>query len=393
MSPNRSRLQLPHALLIVAGVAFGVLMMAIGGCFYVQGINQAPVAQIVPESINAPLRGASVTLDAVASDPDGDAVSLQWSAYACAADGNDCDPSPFPGGTSTANYFTFIVPANRDDGVTPTGALRVFLDVTDSYGAVASPRGQYSVAVGDSAPTVALQVRGFTSNNDYPVDAPITFVAQTGDADDGPSNVVLSWQLHPPDGAMPGAYSFAAVANPPQSSDPTVRTEEYLLTPDVVGTWTAAVTATDPVGAMTMMELPVLVQADQPPCLGALTPVVPPDGASFPLDDERRFAVLTVDDDLDVYPPPIDMSIQGTTTFRWFLASPASGGALVELTGVTGNAVDLDPTQYAPGDQLTLRVEIADRIARTLPCDGSAASCSIDGNSCMQRQTWSVGVH
>ena len=392
MASNRSLL--PHALLIVAGIAFGVLMLAIGGCFYVEDINQAPVAQIQRAAQGPVLRGGTVELTGVATDPDGDSVSRSWSAFACAADGIDCDPSSVPNGTGSDPNFNVTVPAFRADGLSPTGSLIVFLDVSDAYGASALQRASLTLDVTDSAPTLALQVHGFSSNldGDYPVAAPITFIAQTSDTDDGPSNVVLTWELHPPDGAVPGVYSFVAVENPPQGNDPTLRTEEYLLTPDVVGTWTAVVTATDPVGQTTMMELPVLVQADQPPCLGALTPIVPPGGASFPLEDERRFAVLTVDDDLDVYPPPSDMSIQGTTTFRWFLGSPASGGALIELTGVTGNAVDLDPTQYAPGDQLMLRVEIADRVARTLPCDASAASCSIGGDACVQRQTWSVGV-
>jgi hypothetical protein len=74
------------------------------------------------------------------------------------------------------------------------------------------------------------------------------------------------------------------------------------------------------------------------------------------------------------------------------LLAPSRGPARVPLAGATGNAVELDPAAFVSGELLELRVEISDRVARTLPCDGTPRTCSIESNSCMQRQTWLLEV-
>jgi hypothetical protein len=50
-------------------------------------------------------------------------------------------------------------------------------------------------------------------------------------------------------------------------------------------------------------ELPILVQPDHAPCIGALDPPAT-DGAVVLLTAPRRFALRVVTDDLDLYPPP-----------------------------------------------------------------------------------------
>jgi hypothetical protein len=82
----------------------------------------------------------------------------------------------------------------------------------------------------------------------------------------------------------------------------------------------------------------------------------------------------------------------GTAGFAWSLASPASGGALQPLT-TDDSGVVIDPADYAPGDQLDLRVEVTDRISRPSSCDPSTPQCSIGGvTTCLQRQTWHVEI-
>ena len=104
------------------------------------------------------------------------------------------------------------------------------------------------------------------------------------------------------------------------------------------------------------------------------------------------FQVPLVGDDLDAYPPIQGATQFGTTVFAWSILPP---GATVRqtLAGATGNAIALDPAAFTPGDVVELRVEIFDRHHTALPCDDSAATCSITASpSCLQRQTWRVEV-
>ena len=61
--------------------------------------------------------------------------------------------------------------------------------------------------------------------------------------------------------------------------------------------------------------------------------------------------------------------------------------------GVTSNSVELDPAAYTVGDQLELRVDIADRTGTTLTCPDSDLTCAQNaGSGCIQRLTWRVEV-
>jgi len=166
-------------------------------------------------------------------------------------------------------------------------------------------------------------------------------------------------------------------------------TEAYLLVPDVDGKWTVKVTATDGQGMTASDDLDLQVAPDQPPCLGAMDPGVP--GGTITVDQARRFEVLSVLDDISGYPKPAPGSTT-TTGFHWSLATPDSGGAFVPL-GTDAPDVVIDPKRFKVGDQIDLRVEISDAIARTLPCDASKSSCAIDGGTtCFQRQTWHLEI-
>jgi hypothetical protein len=51
----------------------------------------------------------------------------------------------------------------------------------------------------------------------------------------------------------------------------------------------------------------------------------------------------------------------------------------------------VDPASYAPGDLLTLRVDVSDRVARTPTCDAADPVCSTS-DTCFQRLTWEVEI-
>ena len=76
------------------------------------------------------------------------------------------------------------------------------------------------------------------------------------------------------------------------------------------------------------------------------------------------FSVPVVTDDLDAYPGSPNDPILGTTTFSWSLKAPNATG--FASLGIVANSVVLDPAAYTVGDQLELRVDIADRNGTTL---------------------------
>src|SRR5262245_19652630 len=87
---------------------FARLCVAVSGCFYAEPINQRPSLDIRQRSVNTVYRGDTVTLDALASDPEGYFVTFSWRAYRC-TDELDCDQAPFVEGSE--HTFTFAVPS------------------------------------------------------------------------------------------------------------------------------------------------------------------------------------------------------------------------------------------------------------------------------------------
>jgi len=366
-------------ILAIAAPAALAAAAALPGCFYVDPINERPAAEILQDTAD-PGRGGFVKFHAEWSDPDNDPVQLAWAVYACGTTG-DCDATRFDSGTDP--IFGVTVPATRGDGSTVT-SIRVTLDVQDRWGAVARPEQRVTVPVVDAAPTVEVQDTGHTFNDAYPVGLPITFTAVATDPDD--TDVTLDWMLSPAAGSDPTARSFTPRAPDPKHPEQVA----YDLVPDVPGLWTVRVTATDPQGLTGQRDLSVQVAPDQPPCLGALDPAL--GGGTIVVDQARRFAVLSVIDDINVYPAPSSNDpYLKAAGFHWSLASPATGGVLAPLA-LDGNDAVIDPADYAPGDQLDLRVEISDAVARTLPCADDAATCSIEANACLQRQTWHLEI-
>lgn len=333
------------------------------GCFYVDPINERPSAEIRRDDPSAVLirGGAPVSVSAVWSDPNGDEVTFAWTVTGCLADGVTCN---HPIETGTTDVLPIAVPASGD-----IAKVRVQLDVSDSHGALARPGQVLVLDVTDQAPMLDLFADGPTWGNGHPVHLPITVFATATDPDNDP--VTLAWD--PP---------YMAGTDPQQSAWTIVSDTERRFTPDVPGDWTIRVVATDDKGLSVEKPLSVAIAKDQPPCLGAMTPVL-----STILDQPTRFAVLSVDDDLDAYPLPALDPIG----FHWSIRSPQTSGAWQPLGTELSNVV-LDPAHYAAGDAIDLRVEISDDTPRTLPCDPSVAQCSIDADTCLQRQTWHAEV-
>ena len=353
---------------------------ALPACFFADPINARPSADIRRIDPEQPYRGDVVRVWAAIDDPDGDPTYPEWRVFACTLEG--CDAEPFTVGLDYE--LVFDAPITTGTGA-PAAYARVELDVSDPYGASLVPRQVLQVDLLNRAPVVTTQRQGRLFRGAHPVGAPVTIVAVADDADD-PADTLGFGELQlfpPPDATLEDA----------DLSGPTLEVTDdglqarWELVAHAPGQWEAALMVGDPAGAVVEAMVAVPVAADQPPCLSVAEPAFPPDGARIVLDEPRLFRVLAIDDDLDVYPPPPPGDpLLGAASFRW---SRSDGGALTPL-GVDGNAVELDPAWYAPGDVLELRVEAVDRLDRDL-CDASMASCeAVVG--CAQRRTWTVEV-
>lgn len=372
-----SRLQIPRGVRRLA--LSSVALALVGGCFYTGDLNDRPSAEIQRLTTGVPMRGDRVELRAVVVDP-GDQVEVHWRVDACAGEPAVCDQGI---AYSEPDVLTLAV-AIPDDvgsgaGRRPTERLVVHLDVVDSHGAVARPSQEEVVEVGNRAPALEVQRRGRELASAFPEDAPIFVAARATDPEGDPVEVECT--PFPARGAVPGDWSFIQVADPPTGG------HEWRLVPDVPGAWLVRCIARDPL-AETMVDVPITVVADRPPCLRSTNPAPAP-GATLVLDQPRRFSVL-VDDDLDVYPPEPDDPFLGVAGFRWSVR-PVGAAELTEVDADVA-ALELDPARYAPGDQLDVRVEIDDRRHRTIGCAVDEPTCSLTLDTCLQRQTWRVEV-
>lgn len=365
-----------------------VIALAASGCFYTEAINQRPSIDIRQLSSAEVYRGETVQLQAVASDPQNELVYFQWRAYLCTDATHpitSCDGAPFY--TEILPDAHFMVPAVRDDGMTPVRSILVDLEGTNALGATAKPVQQLVIPIADHAPTVAVRQ---DSRHGYVIGIPIDLYAKVGDADDGPANVTVDWVVYPPGAAT---YTLDDLTVPPDPNDPQHLQYGKTFTPMGLGGWDIAVNGTDPLGVQAApgtLHIPVV--PDHAPCLEQWAPITAPAGQTLPISDPTLFEVLVVQDDLDVYPPQPSDPVLGVTTFAWSL-EPPGGTTHQPLAGATGNQVALDPATYRPGDIVELRVEIQDRQQIPVSCADAMATCSVIADqTCLQRLTWRVEI-
>jgi hypothetical protein len=332
--------------------------LALPGCLYLDVINVAPVARIErldsgPLYIgNEPARLTARMSD----DEDGDALVYDWQARAC------------------AGCVAFASDTGRefDVPIYSHATVRVRLVVFDRHGAQGEATIELPVTNRD--PTLQVQVSPIPGpDGTHTVTRPIDFAASGADPDG--DSIDYRFVLYPPPGSDPNRVTFSELT-------PT----NYRLEPDVPGRWEVEVTAEDRHGGAATVRETVMVAPDAPPCIAATSPACSPEGRVVMLRaaGPRRFAVDSVVDDLDAHPG-------SGIHFRWLVSLPGSG-PLVEVAGRDLPDLVLDPADLDPGDVLAVRVEVADRVERALPCAGDQAACSIRGDSCLQRLTWTVEV-
>jgi hypothetical protein len=360
-----------------------------GGCFYTGSINREPRANVQLSTAGPHYRGSLVALSASKSDdPDGEDLDVSWRAHACSADRTECDTSAFDERAQrpASEPYNVRIPAARLNGAAAE-AIRVDVTVADEHGAEHGDR--VFIDVTNRPPEPVLQVQGFAApTGGYPLGTTVRLVVEARDPDGDPA--MLTWRYFPASGSQEANVVWERIDG-----------DMYDLAGDVVGEWVAEVEVTDALGASSTARATVFFQQDGPPCIAATDPPAQAD-AGYIVERgaaPRRFAVLAVTDDLDVYPPPSSEladgrpSPQGTARFRWSIATPYTDGVLQPIRGHALAGYTVDPGAYAPGDTLLLRVEIEDRNGFEVGCGQEQPTCSIAGDSvCLQRMTWRIDI-
>lgn len=378
--PRPARAQTPG----IASLA--VLTVAIGsGCLFLDEINSPPQAQVETVVAGPYYRGTTIAVRADKSDdPNGDRLIVDWKAFTCSADRTVCDAPAFQelARVSSETDFMVEVPMQRALATPePVQVIAVEAEVFDTRGASHSDR--VFIDLTNLEPELTLQPQGILTPDrlGFPVGARVRIASLVSDPED--DALVYTWERTSVSGSSDDQWSPDGTAAE--------------ITPDVPGSWEVSLTVTDSLGASVSDHATLTISADGPPCILSLDPPYVP-GARYIVDRDapaRRFTVLSARDDLDSYPrrrgDPTTDEFFGTAHFRWFIATPDTGGQLTEVAGHQLADYLLDPSGFAPGDQLSLRVEAQDRIERDLICGDADPTCSLV-EDCMQRVTWDVEV-
>ena len=204
------------------------------------------------------------------------------------------------------------------------------------------------------------------------------------------SEVVVSATVTDPDPGDAPAFSLA-LRTPDLKDVPFGKCEDASRPPEqhcfvvtTTGPWVVAVEwpGADSTTTLASMAstLEVTADEDQPPCLVA-TPRADQlvHDARMPLPFET-----TVVDDLDAF-PSTNQAVS-KARFQWSVSDTTSNSflALVDQT----ERVYVLPNRYLPADELRVRVDVFDRVARLPTCKATDDVCGT--GTCLQRMTWTV---
>lgn len=370
------------------------LLCVLGGCFYVDSINQRPSLEIVNTTGDVIERGqVAVSLIAQVDDPEGQIVDLHWQLFVCddASDEATCDVEPVSE-ASTAS-FVFDAPVARTNG-SAAQSLLVRLDGVDDLGAKARPTQQLIIPLANARPGVEVT---HASSYGLTLGTPIDVFAVYGDKDDPPEDVTVSFTLFKPGASTVEPIDLCDPTTCPTPADPTKLQIGKRFTPDLPGQWQMQVIASDPIGGpdgSTTVVDTIVVVVDELPCIGVVSPAPAPPSSALPVGEPTLFQVHQILDSIDPFPGNVGDPILGQSSFHWSMR--INGGSLRALPTETGNSLAFDPDGFLPGDTVQLRVEIADRNSPfPLTCDPTELTCQLDPTivpACLQRQTWTVVV-
>ena len=325
-----------------------------------------PEVEIEGEQTQPLVRGIPRVFTARVRDNDTKGVSFQWGHLEgiCPSGPPSAQPSSEPS-PNTSWAFT--------PGPLHLGVHCIWVRATDRLGAFAY--GFTTIKVVNRPPSAQLLLLPPSSlapvswNSEVRMQVHVT----DPDLDDSPQPELT---LTTPEGQ-------GAVPMPCRDGAP----DAWCFHPRIAGTWNVQLVAVDPWGARSApASLDVTVEEDQPPCgFGTPTSTRLVQEASLPL----RLEVRVVDDRDSL--PSLD-SAETLASLRWSLwENEVDGWTSSAAVDQRERSFRIPADRFRPGDQVLVRVEIADRVPRA-----HAPSCTINSDECAlatmcsQRLTWTV---
>jgi hypothetical protein len=371
-----------------------VVLSLAAGCIFLEEVNYAPEVEVVPVQGGPYYRGMQIQASAETRDrnaPDTQALTLEWSLTDTA--GQPIGASQALDCSAGLGGMGCFVPHAL--GVT----YRLTVTATDERGAKATDSADFTVE--NRPPAAAIRALGKqNANQHWPLHGEIRFSAyESTDPDQ--------------DDVCRLAYAFETVSRPLASSKDVfveqgcepgdfppacqIETPAWCIRPDAAGTYRVRVTVTDPGGAADTTEMDVEVDPDGVPCLAQFVPV-PIDQIFIGRSEGALSFGVNVIDDLDPW-PPTGANKTGFPAFTWSLQA-AGDPEFVPIPDYAGNHYELDLTAFSAGEEVQVRVELADRVDRpeTRGCDADAATCPpfdypLPASACVQRVTWKLEVY
>lgn len=307
-------------------------------------------------------RGQKITFEASVANEDAASIRFAWNKTEGA-----CGPKPVAW-TSDATGSSFVF----TPGSSELGDFCIRVQATDSQGAHAI--AQSEIRVSDRQPEVALMQVQPAAGSKARLGSEVVVSAVASDPDPG-DVPVFTLALQTPDGEDV-AFGTCEDAKRPAS--------ERCFVVTTPGPWVVTVKwgAADATRSLVAIDrkLEVMADEDQPPCLLAM-----PRAAQVVQDarEPLHFEVF-VADDLDAFPTTSQGSSKAR--FQWSVSDSSSSTflALVEQT----DRVYVLPNRYLPADEMRVRVDVFDRVARPATCKASDDVCGT--SLCLQRMTWTV---
>ena len=347
----------------------GLLLLATApACLlYTDPINSAPkVTMIAPATVHPHER---VTFKAQASDPDGDAVSLDWYAVArkCAEVGAEW------GDPTTTDVFTLEVPDHNP--------FCVRLVARDRHGASVAAEPYQGIPV-NRVPVPTLTVDP-PSAGSFPLYTNFRLTAAPAtDEDEDP--VTFTWKGVDPTGAE--MELGLGSCDPPR---PDVRCFSAVRP----GMYSVTVMANDGRQDSKPVSVTLPVLEDAPPCIEVTDPSDDTRVVVLPVTGSRSFEVRQVRDDGNPLPP----GPHGGPTFQWLVANEGSTDWVKKLGFDRLFPVGAAGFEGArPGSSYRVRVEVRDpqheSMAELRALDGACHDddvCELP-DKCVRWVTWTV---
>lgn len=333
------------------------------GCLLTDPIN-VPIRVAIESPKSSLFRGDVATFKAVAVSGGSQGLSFRWGHLAgfCPAVPNTAGLTDE--GNGSASFDLTPEPAEL-------GPFCVWLEARDERGGQAL--AQSDVIVQNRPPVVQIVQVSQQPTTTVPLGTRVVVSVEAADPDEDeiPPFVVV---LRRPDG-MDAPF---LPCDAPFASAPQVKCFDVTAP----GTWTVNVKweapAVDTTTATPSLE--VKAAEDQPPCLSA----IPGSATLFHDASEVLKLEVSVRDDLDASPSAHPGSM---ARFRWSVAE-RPGAAFLAAVDYTERSFSLVDGRYGVGDELRVRVDVADRVERKSTCKPSDDTCGTV--TCSQRMTWKV---